>query len=474
MRHDKIYTPEWLVKQMLDLAEYTGEQMWNKTILEPSFGEGSFLVEIVHRIIEYGKLNNKTDIEIYESLSKIYGIEIDKSSYDITLKKLHNILIENDLEYDSWNLYCDNTLIYNFNMKFDYIFGNPPYVRIHNMSNKEREVLENYSFCDGMTNMYIVFIELCLDLLNLNGKMVFVTPNTFFYNKSQQVFRNFLCETGLLKTLVNYGTIDVFNGIGTYVTVSYFYNSDKRNSNLHYVEMLNKSTKKYERDIELESLENKEFIIHDEEDERFLSILYNKKHKLKDYCTVLNAIQTNSNSVYVGDFKNKLEDGILRDVIKGSDLGKKQGKVDLIFPYEKEDGTYKVIKEDVLKEKYPLCYKYLLSYKNQLDKRKASSNNTEWYQYGRSQGIASMENTKIVLKKYISLQDVHCELLRLDKEVYVHSGIFIIAKSDELLDKVYNILVSEDFCKYCKLTGKYLTGGYKEITGSIISSYPVD
>lgn len=475
MRNDKIYTPKWLVNKMLDLASFNGEQIWGKTILEPSFGEGAFLIEIVSRIIDYAKISNKSEDEIYDMLSNIYGVELEQESYDITMQSLNNFLALQGLTFDKWNLYCDNTLVHNFNIKFDYIFANPPYVRVHNMTKEERKQLKTYSFSDGIPDLYIVFMEYCLDILNENGKMIFITPNNFYFTKSQQAFRNYLCESGYLSQLINYGHIKIFNGINVYTTISVFEKRLNDNNYLNYINMLDKDTVEYERNIELSSLINKEFIIHNQDDEDFLKSLYNKQHKVRDYCKVLNAIQTNANSLYVGDFANKMESGILKKVIKASDLGKKQGCVDIIFPYiYTSDNTYRVMTEDELKTNYPLCYAYLLSIREKLENRNIPSTNTEWFQYGRSQGISNMLSNKLVFKKYISKSDNFCNIVKLDENTFVYSGIFIVSDKEEQLQMVYNILKSKEFCRYCKLVGKNLTGGYKEITGNMISNYPVD
>lgn len=476
MRNDKIYTPKWLVNKMLDLANFNGGQIWGKTILEPSFGDGAFLLEIITRIVETGRFLNKSDNEIYDMFSHVYGVELEQESVEITINRLNDYLALHNLKFNTWNLYCDNTLLHEFDIKFDYIFANPPYVRVHNMTVDEKQQLEKYSFSGGIPDLYIIFMEYCLNLLNDNSKMIFITPNNFYFTKSQQEFRNYLCSSGYLCKLINFGNINVFDGIGTYTTISVFEKKfNDKNEYLNYINMLDKDIIEYERNIKLSTLINKEFIIHNKSDDYFLDSLYNKSHKLSDYCKVLNAIQTNANSLYVGDFKNKMENEVLKKVIKASDLGKKQGCVDIIFPYIfTSNNNYRVMTENELKTNYPVCYKYLLSIKDKLNNRKVSSTNTEWFQYGRSQGISNMLSKKLVFKKYVSKSDSFCNVIELDENTFVYSGIFIVANTEEQLQMVYSILKSEEFCRYCKLVGKDLTGGYKEITGNMISNFPVD
>lgn len=47
----QVYTPSWIVSEMLNHAQYEGASICDKYILEPSCGDGAFLCEIVKRYI---------------------------------------------------------------------------------------------------------------------------------------------------------------------------------------------------------------------------------------------------------------------------------------------------------------------------------------------------------------------------------------------------------------------------------------
>ena len=57
MENCQIFTPPTIVNKMLDMIGYTNDNIATNTILEPSFGDGAFLVPIVQRILQYGKQN---------------------------------------------------------------------------------------------------------------------------------------------------------------------------------------------------------------------------------------------------------------------------------------------------------------------------------------------------------------------------------------------------------------------------------
>ena len=47
-----VYTPQYIVKIILDQANYKGEKILRKHVIDNSCGDGAFLVEITNRYIE--------------------------------------------------------------------------------------------------------------------------------------------------------------------------------------------------------------------------------------------------------------------------------------------------------------------------------------------------------------------------------------------------------------------------------------
>ncbi|MDY5677817.1 MAG: N-6 DNA methylase, partial [Eubacteriales bacterium] len=73
----RIYTPDYIVDNILDLSGYTQHNVIQKHVIDNSCGDGAFLLKIVERyckqaIIEkYNLIQLKSDLETY-----IHGIEI--------------------------------------------------------------------------------------------------------------------------------------------------------------------------------------------------------------------------------------------------------------------------------------------------------------------------------------------------------------------------------------------------------------
>ena len=100
MKNDQVFTPALIVAKMLDLVEYYEDNIKSKTILEPSFGDGAFLVQITERILNYSKSNHLNSEETISILNNICGIEIDENLYISTKEKLVALCKESGIEFN--------------------------------------------------------------------------------------------------------------------------------------------------------------------------------------------------------------------------------------------------------------------------------------------------------------------------------------------------------------------------------------
>lgn len=138
----EVFTPISLVSEMLDKIP---NEVWinpNTTFLDPCMGKGTFLLEIVRRLVYiYGYTED-------DAKSRVYG-------YDIRVKCVGH-LIRRGLK----NVRHKDFLNENILMKFDVIIGNPPY---QHSSNKRWK-------------LWVSFLEKGVTLLKDNGTISMVTP----------------------------------------------------------------------------------------------------------------------------------------------------------------------------------------------------------------------------------------------------------------------------------------------------------
>jgi len=93
--HGEVFTPKWIVNDMLDLVKQETERI-DSRFLEPACGNGNFLVEILRRklaIVEqrYGKSQEEYEIYAVIAVSSIYGIDLLQDNVEETRKRLFDI-----------------------------------------------------------------------------------------------------------------------------------------------------------------------------------------------------------------------------------------------------------------------------------------------------------------------------------------------------------------------------------------------
>jgi adenine-specific DNA-methyltransferase len=482
----QVFTPDWIVNEILNSLNYQKDNILNKKIIDPACGDGAFLKIIVKRIIDYFLSKNCSISEIKNYIeNNVYGIEIDEVEFKNCITNLNN-LIKKELNIDlniDWKIYRDNTLLKykDFLGLFDYVVGNPPYIRIHSLDIETRNLLKkDFVFSEGTIDIYVSFFELGFKLLNKNGQLGYITPNSYLHNSSYKQFRKYLKDNKIIQSITDFKANKIFKNFSTYtaITIINFYD---KNKSFIYKE-LKKDKIQEVNEIDYNEVNDNDWSFSIKEDMIFLKKLYSSTNKkVSDFFDVQYGFATLRDKIYIGKvlkekdnlvlFNNYwIEKEILYKIVKGSTYkGTDKEMKYIIFPYKKGASRYIAIPEEELQAKYPKAYKYLLDNKEELLKRDIEKDSS-WYEFGRSQGIQTSHNDKIVLSTLLN-HEIH--FYKADKNTFVYSGIFITKKKKETSwDIITNILNSDDFYKYIQITGKDFSGGYKSITTNQIKNYP--
>lgn len=488
-RNGVIYTPSWIVKKILKLVNYDNQSL----IIDPACGDGAFLKEIVTGIIQYGKKNNHSEEQIKNALQNVYGIDIDKKALKLCKESL-NALIKDNLGIDTfnWNVFKEDALssttLNSLNGKFDFVIGNPPYVRIQNLSAKNRKnIQQNYALCSsGSTDIYIAFFELSLKLLNHNGKLGFITPNSFLKSKTALEFRKLLHTKRYVKSFVDFGSYQVFDNATTYSVISIL----EKNGNPNNIQLYSGTSSNITKGgtIKYNSLTQDNWILKDDDTLNKIREIEQRGKKLGDIAKISTGIATLADKYFIFKdvkFKGKIatitlpdgsqvdiEKNILKPIIKASTWkGDDQGYF-IIFPYEKDKVTkkHKIISENDMNAKYPKTLVYFKSIKNILNSRdKGKKTYPAWYAFGRSQGVDTAFGEKI-LTSTMNLKPnfIVCK----DKNTLFYSGYAVFYDGD--LDKLAEKLNTDDMKFYIDNTSKEYQHGYMAYSKSFIENFGVE
>jgi hypothetical protein len=188
--------------------------------------------------------------------------------------------------------------------------------------------------------------------------------------------------------------------------------------------------------------------------------VYNKRHTDTPICTVY---------FKVGKNVIQIESNILHRTLKGSRCeGVQEGKY-IIFPYH-DDGSD--MTEEELQSEYPLAYAWLVKNKEVLSK-KETGKNTNWWLYGRKQGVLPAYNKKLTFKTIVKRGISKVKIYLLEEDVVVYSGLFIVPKDNIQIEKLKEVLESEDFARYCSLACFDKAGGYMELGNGKVKGFGV-
>ncbi|AQL41468.1 restriction endonuclease [Halorientalis sp. IM1011] len=106
-------------------------------------------------------------------------------------------------------------------MTYDYVVGNPPYVRTQNLPDRQKEVLDRlYESTTGNYDIYCPFYERGLDWLREGtGKLGFITPNQFMVTDYGEGLRRVLLERARIEEVYDFRDSGVFEDAKNYPAI---------------------------------------------------------------------------------------------------------------------------------------------------------------------------------------------------------------------------------------------------------------
>lgn len=182
-----VFTRIEVVNFMLDLAGYTPERkLFCMRLLEPSFGGGEFVLAAATRLIAAFRANGSA-IQLDDC---IRAVELHSPTFETTKNKLHALLLtsgfsaaDSERLASKWLLQGD-FLLTPLEGHFDFVVGNPPYVRQEQIpAALLTEYRRRYATLFDRADLYIPFIERSLSVLNDGGEMALICADRWTKNK---------------------------------------------------------------------------------------------------------------------------------------------------------------------------------------------------------------------------------------------------------------------------------------------------
>ncbi len=310
---------------------------------------------------------------------------------------------------------------------FDVVLGNPPYVRIQEMKKSRKEEVDYFNKVfqtpEGSYDMYVLFIEKGLSLLNENGYLGYIVPNKFTKLNYGKKLRKLISKH--LYKFIDFGDNQIFPKQTTYTGLLFLTAGENKKAEISKAPRLKGEAEikdwlsGFEEElfeVETSNLGEAPWILVSKREGEILEKMESVSVKLEDVVDeIIVGIQTSADDVYIlelisDEFShyrvyskalNKevlLEKELLRPLVTGEDIERyfvRKSKKLLLFPYKVSGEKAELIPEEELKEEYPNIWKYLKENEDRLRNRESGKFNDDgWYRYGRHQNLDKQERRK--------------------------------------------------------------------------------
>jgi adenine-specific DNA-methyltransferase len=143
------------------------------SLLDPGCGRGAFVAGVIRWCTAHGT-----------ALPRIVGVESDPEHAGFLRERFRGVPAVEIRETDFLSTPRE---------AFDYVIGNPPYVALTGLSERERnEYRRSYGTATGRFDLYLLFFEQALRMLKDTGRLVFITPEKFLYVQTAAALRSLL------------------------------------------------------------------------------------------------------------------------------------------------------------------------------------------------------------------------------------------------------------------------------------------
>jgi type I restriction-modification system DNA methylase subunit len=389
---------------------------------------------------------------------------------------------------------------------FDAIVGNPPYIRIQALQEISPAAVDYYkkhyiAASKGNYDIYTVFLERALSLLNRNGRLGYILPHKFFNSKYGAPVRGVLAKGRYLSQVVHFGDQQVFADAKTYTCLLFL---DKAGRNEFDVVKVNNldawriNGEGVTGTISARKINADEWTFAVGPGSKLFEKLNRLPHKLKDVTSrIFQGLITSADTVFLfKDFRPTDEDGIvevfsqqlekwrsvegriLKPVIRSGSIHRYRAESNarVLFPYDVENCSAGLMTPEQMQRDYPLAWSYLNDNKSFLEARENGKfQDPQWYRFGRSQNLGIWDQPKLMAPYMITELSAYLDLSDKYYFINVTTGGYGITTDGTVGSLAYlcALLNSPLLDFYLKQVSTNFVGGYFAANKQYIEQLPV-
>jgi len=206
-----IFTKREVVEFILDLVGYAADRpLHQMRLLEPSFGDGDFLLIVIERLLTAWKIHKGKSDPVKALSDAIRAVELHHGSFAVTREKVIALLQSEGIGSkaamtiaDQWLIKGD-FLLTPLPFPFNVVVGNPPYVRQELIPDVLiAEYRARYATVFDRADIYIPFIERSLSLLEPGAALGFICADRWMKNRYGGPLRKLVADKFHLKIYVD-------------------------------------------------------------------------------------------------------------------------------------------------------------------------------------------------------------------------------------------------------------------------------
>ena len=372
--------------------------------------------------------------------SALTGVEINPIAGANARKRMSRCFGEPTAE---WDIRICDALELGEDTKYDFIIGNPPWIRLHHLDAATRSSLRSrFITAKGAFDICYLFIEKALRLLPEGGQLAFLVPRGIEFQPAAATLRTLLSSTGKWSITPLNGSCFEQSAAVAPALLWFAKTRDKAYS------------------------------------QRTLS---ESPQTLGNIATITNGVATGANSIFLVDEgtieKRRLERHCLHLVIRGRNICAKTHDIQftseqLIWPYVKANGHWEL---DILSSS-PRVREYLEDHRAALTSRPRLTDfirdhPSQWYRL-----IDPGRTGDLYVGMRIAMPAVFREpmfaLVKESKAIVLNSCIEILPKPGHE-DEVLTTLNSDSFWNTLRKTSRVLTRDYRRTSVTELRSTPL-
>jgi hypothetical protein len=401
--------------------------------------------------------------------------------------------------------------------RFDLLIGNPPYVRIQVLNQDNPDfaawLKENYRAAGkGNYDLYVVFVERSLQLLQDHGQLAFILPHKFFNAQYGQPLRELLgreaedkkaaakVRRSHLRHVVHFGDQQIFPGATNYVCLLFLAAAGAEECRWVRADNLPDwlaTLRAPETALPAARLTAAEWNFAVGQAGGLFDKLQRMPVKLGDVCSrMFQGPITSADTVFLfKDFKPakkgivevfskeldepfELEAGILKRVIRSGSIGRYHAQTTamVLFPYAVQNNEATLLSPTEMQTQFPSAWAYLKRNKRLLEGREGGAfKDNEWYRFGRAQNLGLWEQPKLMVPYMITELGAYLDQADHFYFINVTTGGYGITSTDQRVSLPYlcALLNSRLLDFYFKRVSTNFHGGYFAANKQFIEQLPI-